>query len=126
MIIYRIEHKKVKNKKAYAGPYGVSDLVSSGDWSRSNSSIETHPTPFQDPILSLHFPFATKSMSKYHFGFKNIKDLKKWFNSRELKNLKKLNFIIVQYKAEKVLNGTGQVMFIPDKKIKRKIVRNIT
>ena len=107
MKVFRVEHKSKKlNANRYGGPYGISGLVSTSDWvEEAHYSL---PTPQSD------IPNIPAFFDDYICGFKSLSQLQSWFTPLEIKNLKQLGFVIVQYKTKKTLKGSRQVLFVPE------------
>lgn len=97
MIIYRIEHNDG------IGPY----FKQAGQWCEQNHCNDFHPSPEMEG-LPLDYD--------YYCGFKNKKSLTKWFNSKELKNLKELGFKLVKYKVHPKYVHVGKYQVIFNKK----------
>lgn len=114
--VFRVEHKSKKLKKVFAGPYSVSGVSSVEKWCESELNLhgdDTHPNPYSDKLLKkIKFYFS----DGYHCGFKNIKQLKKWFTKKEMQKLSDLGFIVAQYESDHVLIGDRQVLFMPQNK----------
>ena len=68
--------------------------------------------------------FKQKPFTNYYFGFKNLTQLKKWFDRNDLLLLKKEKFVIRRYTLsnKNVLVGKTQVMFKPEIDMKRKLI----
>jgi hypothetical protein len=114
-IIYRIEHKKRKNKKKFfEGPYMAPQRL----WTNRIHSWPTHPVPMEDNLLK---EYQIKDWFGTHLcGFSSMRKLNRWFTNKELTTLKKMGFIMVSYRSEKVLTGRHQDLFVP--KGRRKIL----
>ena len=122
-IIYRLEHKRIKGHKTYVGPYAASGRTCSSIWADNKGHGDNaHPSPRRDRKLSLVI-WDMKWEGKYHCGFKTLKELKKWFSPSERRRLSLQGFIITQYESNKIIDGDKQVLFIPKKKYKRKIIK---
>lgn len=107
MIIYRVEHPRSKK-----GPYNSKSI--SWDWQTGNhnKSRNKHPTPDLDFKKKDSQEFFSKK--NYIFGFKSLKQLKNWFNNRELKRLESKGCKIYKIKIDgrsKVLLGKRQLAF---------------
>lgn len=118
MKIYRIEHKKKRGYKfeCFAGPYGLSNVVSCFDWAEREHISPTHPCPDQDPLIVEAMnknPNYVDFQGIYHCGFCSMEQLERWFSRKELSNLKELGFVIGCYEADDVVVGETQVLFVP-------------
>lgn len=111
--IFRVEHKSKKLKKVYAGPYSSSGVSSVEKWCENEFNLhgdDTHPDPYSDKLLKkMKFNLS----AGLHCGFKNIKQLKKWFSKKEMQKLNELGFLVAQYESDNVLFGDRQVLFVP-------------
>lgn len=128
-IIYRIEHASLKTNKYYSGPYGVSGHFSAYEWAEDDHDlcVDAKPLPDNDPILINEIKannLNNKWVGLYLCGFTSLSQLKQWFTNSEINNLRKLGFVIVKYKAQKVLNGKTQVLFIPQETKRRSFIHN--
>lgn len=113
--IYRVEHLSVKAQDpvVFAGPYGVSPVLNSNEWAEENST-RIRPTPTNDPLLIYAIADLNGTpWTNYFCGFDSLEKLNNWFSRYELENLFKLNFAIVRYEAEVVLQGESQDLFYP-------------
>jgi hypothetical protein len=124
--VYRVEHSEIKTDKYFSGPYfnGVHkmEMWCSDRWMHSGSN---HPSIYDDPKLikqSLKWEF----FRKYICGFESVKQLREWFSEKDLKNLKKLGYIIAEYESHDVIKGSYQVIFIPSssRRILKRIPKN--
>ena len=130
---FRLEHLnlKDKHKKVFAGPYSFSDNtdLEVEDWADESTEGHTdknHPEPLLDKKLAPQLAAFTKQKRKpwdetLFFGFKSLKQLKKWFSPKELNRLHDEGFIIAVYNVSLRLDSPYQVAFIPEKKLPRKI-----
>jgi hypothetical protein len=121
--IYRVEHSTKRNRqknKCFVGPYFRDSYRDVWDKPRRHAVDENTPNPYLDKVLKLHM-----ISDKYFYGFKSLESLKSWFNEKELKLLKKINFTIREYEAKSkyVIHGDKQSVFIPKKKIKSRKVK---
>lgn len=126
--ILRVEHSFYENDNVFAGPYGVSDVVDSNSWDKKkrHSNMNTHPNPFMDKILKKSFVMDS-CLKNYNCGFKNLKQLREWFNKEELKALKRLDFTIREYliNPKNLVIGQKQVVFKSNKKTKKKELNSL-
>lgn len=121
MKVYRVEHLKETQGPVFMGPY-ENEITSCEAWASPMSNFhgdDSHPEPFADPLL-MNWTFPIDWRDHYYCGFTSLSQLKSWFTSSELKNLKDLGFVIASYEAKEVQKGKTQCLFIP--KGKRKIV----
>jgi hypothetical protein len=110
MKAFRVEHltKKAYHSDCFAGPYGSSGSTCAKDWTDRLHSAPLHPSP-QDDIIN-----CPSFFDEFICGFKSLNQLKSWFNSKELDNLKNLGFIIAEYTTSDSLKGNKQIIFIGD------------
>lgn len=131
-IIFRVEHKKnknkkIKNKKIYAGPYGRSGVVSSYDWAEEDhENSELRPIPDEDQVLLKNLQkagFEHNWRDQLICGFTTLEQLKLWFTNSELNTLQKLGFVIVQYYCDIIIEGRTQSLFKPIISKRRKFIK---
>ena len=90
---------------------GCYQSIDSSTWRERSHNTFSHPTPNMCPILSNLDNDNT--LSQYHFGFKDLYQLSKWFNSKEIENLLYLGFTIREYNVNKkdIILATKQIVF---------------
>lgn len=103
------------------GPYNaeVAEDLGGGSlqdyWTDREHNSTTHPSPLHDEgfdELDLENIYGEGYGSRL-FGFESIQQLKKWFNDKELKQLKELGFDVVKRKASDIWSSGRQVFFKP-------------
>lgn len=122
--VLRVEHRVNRNdSKCYRGPYFHQVDRDVWDKNRRHSMSEDTPPPHRDKGLSKIYYKNWSYHSEYFYGFKDLEQLSNWFNKKEIKILKKMNFVIREYIINKkyVTVGDKQTVFIPTKKVKSRI-----
>lgn len=99
MKIYRVE------KEDKTGPY----LGESSIWRNRPHYGKEHPCVSEEFSRKISRKFFKGK--KWKCGFSSIARLKRWFNSTELKRLRKLGFKVVEVEAKKVHKGRVQLIF---------------
>ena len=97
--VYRIENKEGE------GPYWE---FGSYKWRSRDHNGDDHPSPYEeddDFIKRFNFYKREHSSSGIKFGCPNLKELRKWFNKRERRNLKDFGFFIYKFKVKSRLVG---------------------
>lgn len=83
-------------------------------WQKGSHTAETNkPGPFEDIKLRYKILENDISLKNYLFGFKDLKQLKKWFNTVEIKNLFERGYQIkeIKIKKEDIIFGSKQIIF---------------
>ncbi len=116
--MYRVEHKRKKMEGAYcfAGPYGVSNVVESSEWTERAHTAPRNPPPDEDEkIMELmqENPDYECWQGDLHCGFSSMEQLKNWFSVGELRKLSSLGFVIACYNVDATIEGKTQVLFLP-------------
>lgn len=71
-----------------------------------------HPNPFSDPSLMKAFAKEeARAFREYHFGFRDLKQMRAWVPSRIARQLYEDGFTLSSFEAEEVLLGEQQLMF---------------
>jgi hypothetical protein len=123
MKIYRIEYRSQEESYKYGfGPYYNDDRKNIRD-------TRLRPAPWDDLLKGQSYSdvnMATGSM-KYHFGFRNRKDLIKWFQKKNIKRLAKIGYHVVRFTIDEkhCIVLRRQVMF-KNKKEKEIYSRTLT
>ena len=114
MLVYRIEHSFEVNKTNghFAGPYGVSRVTSSMEWSTRAFSRDNHPSPFFDSLLR---DTDWEQRPEMVCGFSSLESLNEWFLYSEISKLKDLGFVVVSYEVDldNIFIGSHQILFVP-------------
>lgn len=119
MFIYRLEHNITQE-----GPYTHSH-TSILKWTTKNHTYsENTPLPTEDKLNNSNGYLHTKIQSEHQkFGFKNIKQLLKWFDKEEIENLLKYGFNIVKIKVnEKHVHCTSKQLVYYEENQEREII----
>lgn len=108
-LVYRLE-----DSTTFLGPYHSSIPIS---WATKNHNNGARCPNFKKDIILQKFNFSINDIKKYKFAFESIKQLKKWFSKKEIRNLTRHGQNITVYTCKKIIKGDKQVLFIPNKKI---------
>lgn len=83
-------------------------------WQKDSHTAETNkPGPYEDKKLRHTLLEKPIFLPDYLFGFKDLKQLKKWFNTAEIKNLLEEGYQIkeIQKRKEDIIFGSKQIIF---------------
>ena len=101
--VFRVEHEDT-GQGCYRQQYG-GDFVDKMGNNHSNT-LDIHPPPQKDIGIDRY------SVDGEFCGFKDMKQLQKWFTNFELRELEKLGYIIMTIEnAEITVIGEKQVLF---------------
>ena len=104
--IYRVEHET-----SHIGPYHEQDV--SGSVMRILRMFDNKNRVIPMPLYDVGID---RSPNKNEFcGFIDEEQLHQWFSVEALQELKKLDFIVIQYVVEVTAIGERQCLFIRDK-----------
>jgi len=107
--IYRIQNKD--GYGPYRGPHCTDEWSDRPNIHRRDLDNK-HPPPFNETWKNLILDWES-NIKDLFFGFKDIKQLKNWFNEKELDNLKDLGYDIIKLELheQQVWYGQHQVAF---------------
>jgi hypothetical protein len=99
-IVYRLENI------AGEGVYACASSCIEHDWNR-------HPMPIEDSLLMWNLDNSKYPISKCHFGFISLDQLRAWFyNDKWLTNVSEHGVLLSVYDVEDVYIGNTQVVFV--------------
>ena len=101
--VYRIQNREGD------GPYRS---LGSTDWMTSDHDLERgidrNPAPFEDFGMETWKPMVDLHSDRLLFGFRTLKQLKKWFNKTERKRLVTYGYKVYQLQVNRIVGESSK------------------